>query len=157
MRTYILAFMFYTTAMIGVMLTGFLIYKKFIMQGKSQAKNMIKIMDALPLAPKKTLYVIKVKNERFLIASDMQQTTFLAKLSDDNTKKEYKSYIEEQPEVTNFQQERLNRIQKQFQELYNKGDETKVVELNEKPSRKDMIKKLLKDLNDTKSAAQGNY
>ena len=156
MRTYILAFMFYTTAMIGVMLVGFLIYKKFMMQNRLQAKNMIKILDALPLAPKKTLYVVKVKNERFLIASDIQQTTFLAKLADD-TKKESKPYSEEQSDISGFQQERLNRVQKQFQELYNKGDESKVIELNEKPSRKDMIKRLLKDLNDSRSTAQGNY
>ncbi len=45
----------------------------------------MKIEDALRLSQRKTLYIINVQGERFLIASDVENTTFLAKLSQKET------------------------------------------------------------------------
>ena len=88
MMTYITAFIFYTMAMIGIMLLGFVIYKKTMMTTKSETKGMIKVLDSLPIGNKKNLLVVKIKNEKFLIASGMEHTTFLSKLADENTKQD---------------------------------------------------------------------
>ena len=80
MLTYIAAFIFYTLAMIGVLLMGFVIYKKAMMPPKAENKGMIKVLDKTNISPKKSLLVVKVRNEKFLIALDAERTTFLSKL-----------------------------------------------------------------------------
>lgn len=164
MLTYIAAFIFYTFAMIGVMLLGFIIYKKTIMPSKAENKGMIKILDKVNVSAKKSLLVVRVKNERFLIAADAERTTFLSKLSDEkqNTKEQKEEKIkheiqERQTYIDDVQQQRLNKIQKQFNELYSSNEE----ELNKQQqntTRKEMIRKLLKDLNNSsESVKTGSY
>ena len=77
MMTYVTAFIFYTMAMIGVLLVGFVVYKKTILPNKGDNKGLIKVIDSIPIGNKKTLLVVKIKNERFLIASGVENTTFL--------------------------------------------------------------------------------
>lgn len=85
MMTYVSAFIFYTLAMIGVLLVGFIIYKKTFNQNTGLSKGMIKIVDSAPLGNKKMLHIVKIKNESFLIASGLEHTTFLAKLENNET------------------------------------------------------------------------
>ena len=88
MNGYILNFLVYTMAMIGIMFLAVVVYKKTYSFGKpSNNKNDMKIEESLALSPKKTLYVVNVKNEKFLIASDAERTSFLAKLGEDNIPK----------------------------------------------------------------------
>ena len=84
MATYVTAFIFYTLAMIGIMLIGFVVYKKTFIVNKADSKGIIKILDSLPIGNKKMLLVVKIKNEKFLIASGVEHTTFLSKLEQDN-------------------------------------------------------------------------
>lgn len=163
MITYITAFIFYTMAMIGVLLIGFVVYKKTIQQGKSMNKNMIKVIDSVAIAPKKILYVIKIKNEKFLIAGDAQTTTFLSKLNDSDfqrrdfeKEKDYRNEKEEktQQKIKEEYQEKNNNIQNQFLKLYSAPDKTNA----QSSERKEMIKKLIKDLNEGTATLQGsNY
>lgn len=84
MNGYILNFIVYTTAMVGIMLIAVAVYKKSCLWGKfGEQKSDMKIEQSLNLSPKKTLYVVNVKNEKFLIASDSDRTSFLAKLEDE--------------------------------------------------------------------------
>lgn len=163
MLTYIAAFIFYTLAMIGVMLMGFVIYKKMIMP-KQENKGMIKILDKTAISPKKSLMVVKVKNERFLIALDSERTTFLSKLNDEkqNTKEQKEdrvvlqnSQIPQKPiYIDDLQQQRLDKIQKQFRQLYSDDE----VQKTEHTDRKEMIRKLLRELNDTTTQTKtGSY
>lgn len=80
MATYITAFIFYTLAMVGILLVGFVVYKKVIVATKSENKGMIQILDSMAIAPKKMLLVVQIKDEKFLIASGAEHTTFLSKL-----------------------------------------------------------------------------
>mgnify|MGYP003571339287 CR=1 FL=1 len=158
MITYISAFIFYTLAMVGILLVGFIIYKKTFLLSNNDNKGIIKIVDSISIGPKKNLLIIKIKNERFLIASGAEHTTFLSKLKDDNnqSKKEQKEeYIN--PKVQkqmDFQQEnlkqaRLNNIQKQFRQLYSPENYQEAKPIEQTMDRKEMIRKLLKDLNDS--------
>ncbi len=81
MAQYIIAFSLYTLAMIGIFFIAFVVYKKTMGFSSSRLNNGMKIEDALRLSQRKTLYIINVQGERFLIASDVENTTFLAKLS----------------------------------------------------------------------------
>lgn len=83
MLSYLTSFIFYTLAMVGIMLLAFVIYKKFNFPLKQDNKGMINIIDSCPIGAKKNLLIVKIANEKFLIASGLEHTTFLAKL--DNT------------------------------------------------------------------------
>lgn len=164
MLTYIAAFIFYTLAMIGVMLLGFVVYKKMIMP-KQETKGMIKILDKTAISPKKSLMVVKIKNEKFLIALDAERTTFLSKLNEEKQilkEQKEEKVILQNPQipqkatyVDELQQQRLDKIQRQFQQLYSNNEEQKV---QQHTDRKEMIRKLLKELNDTTTSAKfGSY
>ena len=59
MMTYVTAFIFYTLEMIGVLLVGFIVYKKTFIIDKNENKGTIKIIDSLPIGNKKNLLVVK--------------------------------------------------------------------------------------------------
>lgn len=149
MLTYIAAFIFYTLAMVGILLVGFIIYKKTLITSKNDSKGLIKVLDTVAIAPKKTLMVVRVRSEKFLIALDSERTTFLAKLSEDAPKKE---------EQQKAQQKSSNedKLQQQFRELY-ALDNTKEPKQEVKPDRKEMIKRLLRDLNETQTGLESRY
>ena len=69
--------------MIGVIFVAFLVWKNATNVRMKMSKSSMQIEDSLNLAPRKNLFIIKIKNERFLIASDADKTTFLSKLEDD--------------------------------------------------------------------------
>ena len=166
MMTYVTAFIFYTLAMIGILLVGFIVYKKTFMSEKGENKGYIKVIDSLPIGNKKMLLVVKIKNEKFLIASGLEHTTFLSKLEDDNTQMETsknpvlnnivdenlvdKIYDEtfsqknEQKLYDDNKKARLDELQRQFKELYEK-EETKPKITDSMMSKKEMLKRLLKD------------
>ena len=154
MITYILAFIFYTLAMIGILLVGFVVYKKFMSGNKNEKKGMIKILDSISIAPKKNLLVVRVRNEKFLIAIDSERTTFLSKLAPDEKNKKETIAIEpiNQQQTNKTEQEKFNDIQQRFMELYSQNDEEEEQNL----TKKDMIHKLLKDLNKT-NVKTGSY
>lgn len=110
----------------------------------------MKVLDSISIAPKKMLLVVKVKNEKFLIATDADRTTFLAKLEDETEAKapeikKESSEISKEIQYKETQQARLDKIQQQFRDLYSNDEQ------ENKPDRKEMIRKLLKDLNDTQA------
>ena len=85
MNGYFINFLVYTLAMVGIMLLSIIVYKKTALSKNFGGnKNSMKIEESLNLSPKKTLYVINVRGERFLIASDMERTSFLAKLDNNS-------------------------------------------------------------------------
>jgi flagellar biogenesis protein FliO len=76
-------FIVYTLAMIGVMMIALFVFKKsmHVSGGKGGAKH-LRVIDAMSLAPRKTLYVVSTGNEKFLIAGDAERTTLISKLQD---------------------------------------------------------------------------
>ena len=83
MGHYMLHFIIYTMAMIGLIFFALFVYKKFSISAVSlKKKGILNVEDALGLSPRKTLYIIKAGNERFLIAADLERTTLISKLED---------------------------------------------------------------------------
>ena len=80
MGHYLISFLIYTLAMVGVIFGALFVFKTFSNKCFSKKSSMLKIEDSMNLSPRKTLYVINAKNERFLIASDVDRTSLIAKL-----------------------------------------------------------------------------
>ena len=81
MGHYLVHFSIYTMAMIGFIFLALFIYKKFSITTMSlKRKGIIQIEDALGLSPRKTLYIVKAGDEKFLIAADLDKTTLISKL-----------------------------------------------------------------------------
>lgn len=82
MGNYILAFGVYTLAMIGVIFLAFIVWKNSVLNNSRGTSASMKVEEMLSLNSRKSIYIIRVKNERFLIAADVERTTLLAKLGD---------------------------------------------------------------------------
>lgn len=80
---YISNFIVYFLAMIGIIILALYVYKKFSISSFSTRRtNSLKVEDTLSLSPRKTLFVVREGNERFLIAADLERTTLISKLED---------------------------------------------------------------------------
>ncbi len=82
MTSYLISFSIYTMAMVGIIFAALFVFKKCSNNFFSKKSSMLKIEDSIKLSPRKTLYVIKTKNENFLIAADIDRTTLIAKLDE---------------------------------------------------------------------------
>lgn len=80
MTHYLINFSIYTLAMVGVILVALFAFKAFANGNFSRKSSKLKIEDSMNLSARKTLYVINADNERFLIASDVDKTSLIAKL-----------------------------------------------------------------------------
>lgn len=86
MGSYILNFTVYTMAMCGLIFFALFIYKKFADGGiYSKNSKFLKVEDTLSIGPRKTLYVVKAGNEKFLIAGDAEKTSLISKLEINNS------------------------------------------------------------------------
>ncbi len=144
MLSYLTAFIFYTLAMVGILLIAFVVYKKFNLPLKQDNRGLITIVDSCPIGAKKTLLVVKIGNEKFLIASGLEHTTFLAKL--DSNINQFDDEISYQP-----QEEIAKNIQKQVK----KDEESDVYDFLYNQSKKLENQKL--DLNTEKFEAQKTF
>jgi flagellar biogenesis protein FliO len=87
MTGYLVNFAIYTMAMLGLIFFALMVYKKFAIGGvmpNSSKHKALSIEETISIAPRKTLYIVKAGDEKFLIAGDMDKTTLISKLSDNN-------------------------------------------------------------------------
>ena len=103
MGGYLMGFVVYTAAMIGIIFLAIVTYKKFTYSGTSKSK-FLNVEDCINLAPRKNLYVVRAGNERFLVASDAERTNLISKLNgnEQHSIKENNSSVEELPLIVDF-------------------------------------------------------
>lgn len=111
MSTYLLNFIVYTTAMIGVIFVAVFVYKKFSYNSVSKSQ-FLNVEDCISLAPRKNLYVVRAGKERFLVASDAERTTLISKLgqneqvsqiqSEQIYNEQGQSSVDELPQIVSF-------------------------------------------------------
>ena len=122
MSTYLLNFIVYTTAMIGIIFLAVFAYKKLSFNGISQSK-FLNVEDCISFAPRKNLYVIRAGNERFLVASDAERTTLISKLDNTTTIQEVvkeeitNTGIDDLPEIVKFKPKKTSN--KVFKNIVN--------------------------------------
>ena len=82
MTEYLISFVTYTFAVSGLLILALCIYKKFTTTiQKGSKSDFLRLEHRLDLSARKSIYVIRAGSERFLIASDIDRTSFLAKLN----------------------------------------------------------------------------
>lgn len=86
MTHYMINFSVYTMAMIGLIIFALFVFKKCSGDNFSRKNSSLDVLDTMKLSPRKTLYVIKANDEKFLIAADMDNTSLIAKLDENNEK-----------------------------------------------------------------------
>ncbi len=157
MGTYLINFIVYTMAMVGLLFLGVMVYKK-TMTGVDTAQNPkgLKIDNALRLSPRKTLYVVNAGCERFLIAADLDRTTFLARLDNNNTALENIATIDVEPAAGSFK-ESIKSFLKQPQNSVKKEQppqEVSYIARDDEPAGKKINKGV--DYNEVMQALEGD-
>ena len=161
MLQHIIAFSLYTLAMIGIFFIAFVVYKKTIESNGSKFGEGIKIENMLRLSQRKSLYIVNVQGERFLIASDPENTTFLAKLASKAiTPKETEGLTLDSKRITETPLYSPNDI-KTTDEDSKKQVEKYIKELSEQELRDETIVKVIlqycfDDKKDMSAMAKGN-
>lgn len=131
MTTHIIAFIFYTLAMLGVMFVAFAVYKNVVL-GQNLHISKLKIEDMLRLNQRKSLYVINYEGEKFLIASDIDSTTLISKLNSKETPEKPSAKI-------------VEKTEKPTDSL-----EEKLIELKKNAHSKNVMRNILKEINSNK-------
>ncbi len=82
MGGYLVNFTIYIMAMLGLIFFALLVYQKVSKTGALGAKksDFLGVEETMSIGPRKTLYVVRAGNERFLIAGDVDKTSLIAKL-----------------------------------------------------------------------------
>ena len=104
MGGYIANFTVYTLAMLGLIFFALFMYKKFFCGTAFGNKSgFLGVEESISLAPRKQLYVVRAGKERFLVASDVNNTNLIAKL-DDNSQinRRVDAGLEDLPVIVDF-------------------------------------------------------
>ncbi|MFA7657837.1 MAG: flagellar biosynthetic protein FliO [Candidatus Gastranaerophilaceae bacterium] len=102
MTGYLVSFLVYTLAMIGVIFLALFVFKTFSNKCFSKKSGMLNIEESMSLSPRKTLYVINAENERFLIAADIDRTALIARLGKDFEKESKPLREDKSSELSSF-------------------------------------------------------
>ncbi len=110
MSIYLINFIVYTAAMVGIIFLAVFVYKKCSIGAISKSK-FLNVEDCISIAPRKELYVVRAGNEKFLLASDVGRTTLISKLSQEDAvcvknpsvlKNENKCSVDDLPTIVDF-------------------------------------------------------
>ena len=83
---YIISFTVYALAMSGLIALALIVYKKVTNISCTNKKTKtLSIEETMSINPRKTLMIVKAGDERFLIASDIDKTTLISKLGQNET------------------------------------------------------------------------
>ncbi len=140
MGVYLINFLVYSMAMVGLLFICLMIYKKTMIQNRfSKDNNDLTIENALNLSQRKTLYVVKAGHEKFLIAADLERTSFLAKLNSNEESPAYKNIIDEKREIPYIPPQKKSQTV-DYSEVMNAIKGTK--KFQKQPVMKSMLQKL---------------
>ena len=139
MGTYLINFLVHSMAMVGLLFVCLMVYKKTMVNNKcSKNKNELDIENALNLSPRKTIYIVKAGNEKFLIASDAERTTFLAKLDASGKTPAMQGYTPQMSTIEVIKPEKKEEKGIDYSEVMNAIKSTQ----KRQPVMKEMLRKL---------------
>ena len=92
MTGHLTGFLVYMLAMLGVIFIAIVVVKKSLTLNTGKRKNnFLKVESSLSLEPRKTLYVVKAGNERFLVSTGIEGCQFMTKIGEDNIQERVES------------------------------------------------------------------
>lgn len=141
MAGYLINFVIYTAAMIGVIFLALYTFK-FVSSGcLTKKSSSLKIEDTMKLSARKSLYIVNAENERFLIAADLDRTSLIAKLGAEINSTQIL-------EKTTVVREDKSRKLSSFDGIDSIEDFTSVIDFNKKRTKKGpMMRELARKLN----------
>ena len=143
MGGYLVNFAVYTMAMIGLIFFALMIYKKFSGEGILGRKSeFLSVEDTIGIAPRKNLYVVRAGNERFLIAGDIDKTTLIAKLDENNTSSKVANFDTQFKKV-----EKATKITEDLPDITDIRNYT-INQSTKSTSSSDVLKRLAKRINE---------
>ncbi len=148
MGVYLINFLVYSMAMVGLLFVCLMVYKKTMVDNRfNKNENELKIENALNLSQRKTLYVVKAGDEKFLIASDTERTSFLAKLHQ-NDSPTTNNIV--RPESQNYPQQEIKTSQRKAEQKIDYSEVMAAIRktnTSKQPVMKEMARKLSQPLN----------
>lgn len=143
MGGYLVNFAVYTMAMIGLIFFALMIYKKFSGEGILGRKSeFLSVEDTIGIAPRKNLYVVRAGNERFLIAGDIDKTTLIAKLDENNTSSKVANFDTQFTKI-----EKTTKITEDLPDITDIRNYT-INQSTKATSSSDVLKRLAKKINE---------
>lgn len=143
MGGYLVNFAVYTMAMIGLIFFALMIYKKFSGEGILGRKSeFLSVEDTIGIAPRKNLYIVRAGNERFLIAGDIDKTTLIAKLDENNTSSKVANFDTQFTKV-----EKTTKITEDLPDITDIRNYT-INQSTKATSSSDVLKRLAKKINE---------
>lgn len=143
MGGYLVNFAVYTMAMIGLIFFALMIYKKFSGEGILGRKSeFLSVEDTIGIAPRKNLYIVRAGNERFLIAGDIDKTTLIAKLDENNTSSKVANFDTQFTKV-----EKATKITEDLPDITDIRNYT-INQSTKATSSSDVLKRLAKRINE---------
>lgn len=142
MGGYVVSFTVYTMAMVGLICFAVFVYKKVtegsMLTGKTKC---LEIEETMSINPRKSLHIIRAGKERFLIASDVDKTTLIAKL-ENNEKVNIEDIVDiESLESSNKGTQKIEESQSQLVSI-KQHRQKKTTKINKKDPLKDMANKI---------------
>ena len=127
---YMINFIVYTAAMIGIIFLAVFVYKKCSINTTSKSK-FLNVEECISIGPRKELFIVRAGNERFLVASDVGRTSLISKLDDNsgdiknvvemsekqNITSQNKCSIDDLPEIVNIKN--VRQPKKVFKNIIN--------------------------------------
>ena len=143
MGGYLINFSVYTMAMIGVIFAAVFVFNKFSGSCFSKKTSLLNIEDSMKLSTRKTLHVVNVAGEKFLIAADIDRTSLISKLGD---KKEETKTQEIIQEVKTKREDKSTKLSS-FDGIDSLREFTSVIDFNkEKAKKAPVMRELAKKL-----------
>lgn len=143
MGGYLVNFAVYTMAMIGLIFFALMIYKKFSGEGILGRKSeFLSVEDTIGIAPRKNLYIVRAGNERFLIAGDIDKTTLITKLDENNTSSKVANFDTQFTKV-----EKTTKITEDLPDITDIRNYT-INQSTKATSSSDVLKRLAKRINE---------
>lgn len=149
MAHYIISFTVYTLAMSGLIALALFVYKKVTnISSLNKNSKILSIEETMMINPRKTLMIVKAGNERFLIASDIDKTSLIAKLNQN----ENITSVQEDKIISNNSIVDLNKIKNNIDKdnmdllFPNKKENKNIKNESEKKFKKESSKKSEKKL-----------
>ena len=139
---YIISFTVYALAMSGLIALALIVYKKVTNISCTNKKTKeLSIEETMNINPRKTLMIVKAGDERFLIASDVDKTTLISRLGQNETltaqtQETQTTQLPKSSTVVNLQQIKDTINKENMDVLFPKKlkKETKIIE-TEKPEK----------------------
>jgi len=148
MGGYLVNFSIYTLAMVGVIFGALFLFKGLMTgRGFSKKSEFLNVEESISLSPRKSLYVIKAGEQRFLVAADVERTSLIAQLDERTGQKSELKNGQDGKKEPSFRQDKSFDLAS-LDGIESMDEFTSVINFKKEiPSKQPLMRELAKRLN----------